>query len=297
MISQRWSSHRFREAVWGYLMIAPMVLGFGIFFYLALGASAVISMTKWDVLTAPIWVGLQNYITLFNDPKFWQVLWNTTRYTIVSVPLGLIVSLLLALALNTRIRFRNVYRLIFFLPVLTMPVAIAVVWKWIFNPDLGLANQIMGLVGFGRIKWLSDVNWAMNALVIMSVWSGSGYGMVIFLAGLQNIPREYYEAASVDGANWWQSLTRITIPLLTPTIFFNLITSLIGAFQVFDIIYTMTKGGPLNSTRSIVYNIYEDGFKYSRMGTASATAWVLFIIILVVTVVQLRVQKRWVHYE
>ncbi|MBX3083290.1 MAG: sugar ABC transporter permease [Anaerolineae bacterium] len=297
MISQRWSSHRFREAMWGYLMIAPMVLGFGIFFYLALGASAVISMTKWDVLTAPIWVGLQNYITLLNDPKFWQVLWNTTRYTIVSVPLGLIVSLLLALALNTRIRFRNVYRLIFFLPVLTMPVAIAVVWKWIFNPDLGLANQIMGLVGFGRIKWLSDVNWAMNALVIMSVWSGSGYGMVIFLAGLQNIPREYYEAASVDGANWWQSLTKITIPLLTPTIFFNLITSLIGAFQVFDIIYTMTKGGPLNSTRSIVYNIYEDGFKYARMGTASATAWILFIIILVVTVVQLRVQKRWVHYE
>jgi multiple sugar transport system permease protein len=273
------------------------VIGFGIFFYLALGASALISLTKWDILTAPIWVGLENYITLFNDPKFWQVLWNTTRYTIVSVPVGLVVSLLLALALNTRIRFRNVYRLIFFLPVLTMPVAIAVVWKWIFNPDLGLANQLVGLFGVGRIKWLSDVNWAMNALVIMAVWSGSGYGMIIFLAGLQNIPREYYEAAQVDGANWWQSLFKITLPLLTPTIFFNMITSLIGAFQVFDIIYTMTKGGPLNSTRSIVYNIYEDGFKYSRMGTASATAWVLFIIILLITVVQLRVQKRWVHYE
>lgn len=285
-----------REAIWGYIMIAPLVIGFGIFFYLALAASLGISLTRWDILTPPEWVGLNNYTQLFSDPVFWQTLWNTTRYTLLSVPLGLIVSLGLALALNTRIRFRNVYRLIFFLPVLTMPVAISVVWKWIYNPDFGILNQFLNIFGVARIRWVSDVNTAMFALVIMAIWMGAGYGMIIFLAGLQNIPREFYEAAQVDGASGLQQLRFVTIPLLTPTIFFNLLTSMISAFQVFDIIYTMTKGGPLNSTRSLVYNIYDDGFHFFRMGTASATAWVLFIIILVITLVQLRVQKRWVHY-
>lgn len=296
MMGLRRNPMALREALWGYAMIAPLVIGFGIFFYLALAASLGISLTRWDILTPPEWVGLNNYIQLFNDKVFWQTLWNTTRYTLLSVPLGLIVSLALALALNTRIRFRNIYRLIFFLPVLTMPVAISVVWKWIYNPDFGILNQFLSIFGAGRIRWVSDVNWAMISLVIMAIWMGTGYGMVIFLAGLQNIPREFYESAQVDGANGLQQLRFVTLPLLTPTIFFNMLTSMISAFQVFDIIYTMTKGGPLNSTRSLVYNIYDDGFHFFRMGTASATAWILFIIILVITLVQLRVQKRWVHY-
>ncbi len=285
-----------REALWGYAMVAPMVLGLGIFFYLAMGTSFFIGFTKWDVLTPPQWIGLDNYWRLFRTPLFIHTLWNTTRYTLLTVPLGSAVSLGLALALNTQIRFRSFYRLIYFLPVLTMPVAIAIVWKWIYNPDFGLLNQFLGLLGVGRIRWLSDIHSAMPSLVIMSIWMGSGYGMVIYLAGLQNIPRAYYEAAQVDGSNSWDQLMHITLPLLTPTIFFSLVTSLISAFQVFDIVYVMTKGGPLDSTRTIVYTIYDEAFHFFRMGSATATAWALFVIILVITIIQLKTQKLWVHY-
>ena len=278
-------------------MIAPMFLGLGIFFYLSLGISFFISFSKWDVLTSPEWVGLQNYIYLFKDPVFQKTLWNTVRYALMVVPLGMIVSLTLALALNTKIRFQKIYRLIYFLPVLTMPVTISIIWKWIYNPDFGPLNQFLHLFGFGRLLWLSDVNLAMPALVLMDIWMGSGYGMIIYLAGLQNIPREFYEAAEVDGANYWQKLFYITLPLLTPTLFFSMVTSLISAFQVFDIVYTMTKGGPQESTRSMVYTIFDNGFHFFKMGLASAAAWILFAIILVVTIIQLRSQDKWVHYS
>lgn len=288
---------RQREAIWGYMMIAPLIIGLGIFFYVGLGASALISFTKWDILSAPQWVGTENYVKLFQSELFWKTLSNTATYTVIGVPSGIVVSLLLAVALNSKIRFRNVYRLFFFLPVLTMPVAISVVWRWIYNPDFGLLNQVLMPLGLPQLKWLSDPHLAMIALIIMAVWMGSGYGMVIFLAGLQNIPREYYEAAEVDGATRWKKFWYITLPLLTPTIFFNLVTSLIGSFQVFDIIFTMTKGGPLDSTRTLVYSIYDDGFHYFRMGRAAALGWVLFIIVLGMTIIQFRIQRRWVHYE
>jgi len=286
-----------REAIWGYLMVAPMLLGLGIFFYFSLGTSFFISLTKWDVLTPPELIGLRNYIYLFNDPTFQKTLWNTVRYALMVVPFGMLVSLTLALALNTKIRFQKLYRLIYFLPVLTMPVTISIIWKWIYSPDFGPLNQFLHLFGAGRLLWLSDVHLAMPALVIMGIWMGSGYGMIIFLAGLQNIPREFYEAAEVDGANYWQKQLYITLPLLTPTIFFNTVTSLISAFQVFDIVYTMTKGGPLDSTRTMVYTIYDNGFHFFKMGLASAAAWILFVIILVVTIIQFWSQKKWVHYS
>ena len=286
-----------REALWGYAMIAPLVIGLGIFFYLGLAASLYLSFTEWDVLTAPKWVGLDNYRRFFENPLYLKTLWNTLRFALMLVPLGMIAALGMALALNQNIRMRGVYRVIFFLPVLTMPVSIAVVWKWIYAPDFGLINQALAFVNGPRIKWLSDVRTAMFSLVLMSIWMGSGYGMVIYLAGLQNISRSYYEAAQVDGASGWQQFVHITLPLLTPTIFFSLVTSTISAFQVFDIVYVMTKGGPLDSTRTMVYTIYDDGFHYFRMGGASATAWVLFAIILVITVVQLWGQQRWVHYD
>jgi multiple sugar transport system permease protein len=286
-----------REALWGYLMIAPMVLGLGIFFYVALGASLAISFTRWDLLTDPEWVGVRNYSFLLHDDTFHKTLVNTAMFTLFNVPLGMLVSLLLALALNTHIRFRSVYRLIYFLPVLTMPVAISVVWKWLYNPDFGLINQTLREFGVERIRWLNDPDFAMWALVIMSIWMGSGYGMVIILAGLQNIPREYYEAAQVDGASSFRRFWHITLPLLTPTLFFILITSTISSLQIFDIVYTMTKGGPLNSTRTIVYTIYDDAFRFFRMGRATASAWVLFVIILGITIIQFKTQKRWVHYE
>jgi multiple sugar transport system permease protein len=288
---------RRREALWGYLMIAPMIVGLGVFFYFALGTSFFISLTDWDLLTAPIWQGFANYSELLSSETFRNTLWNTARFTLLNVPLGLLVSLLLALALNTKIRFRGLYRLIFFLPVMTRPVAISIVWQWIYNPDFGLLNAFLKIFGVERIRWLNDPNTAMTSLVIMSVWMGAGYGMVIILAGLQNIPRDYYEAAQVDGANGFQLFRKITLPLLTPTLFFNVITSSISSLQVFDIIYTLTKGGPLETTRSIVYNIYDDGFRFFRMGDATAAAWILFVIILVITIIQFRVQRYWVHYE
>jgi multiple sugar transport system permease protein len=296
MPKQRFRPSAVREAVWGYIMITPMVLGLGIFFYLSLGISFFISFSKWDVLTSPEWVGFQNYIYLFKDPIFQKTLWNTIRYALMVVPFGMIVSLTLALALNTKIRYQKLYRLIYFLPVLTMPVTISIIWKWIYNPDFGPLNLFLHLFGVGRLLWLSDIHLAMPALVIMDIWMGSGYGMVIFLAGLQNIPREFYEAAEVDGANYWQKLIYITLPLLTPTLFFSMVTSLISAFQVFDIVYTMTKGGPLDSTRTMVYTIFDNGFHFFKMGLASAIAWILFAIILVVTVIQFWSQKKWVHY-
>ncbi len=285
------------EAIWGYLMIAPMVLGLGVFFYLALGASFFVSLTEWDVLSAPEWVGLKNYQSLFAAPTFRRALLNTTYYTLLSVPIGVLVSLALAVALNTNLRFRNLYRLVFFLPVLTMPVAIGVVWNWIYNPDFGLFNQVLGLFDGPRIKWLTDPDFAMPALVILAVWQGSGYGMIIFLAGLQNISKEYYEAAQIDGATGWHRFRYVTLPLLSPTVFFVTITSLIGAFQVFDVVYAMTAGRASDTLRTVVYMIYEEGFRFFHMGQATAIAWILFAIILVVTAAQLRLQRRWVHYE
>jgi multiple sugar transport system permease protein len=297
MASLRMGKMARQEALWGYAMVAPLLIGLALFFYVGLGASLYLSFTEWDVLTPPKWVGWENYQRFLENPLYLKTLWNSLRFTLMLVPLGMLAALSMALALNREMPLRGFYRVLFFLPVLTMPVAIAVVWKWIYAPDFGLINQVLAAFGGPRVKWLSDVNTAMLALVLMSIWSGSGYGMIIYLAGLQNISRSYYEAAQVDGASGWQQFANITVPLLTPTIFFSLVTSTISAFQVFDIVYVMTKGGPMDSTRTMVYTIYEDGFRFFRMGNASATAWVLFAIILVITIVQLWGQRRWVHYD
>ena len=285
------------EALWGYVLIAPMIIGLAAFFYLALGKSLFISLTNWDLLTKPVYVGLENYTQLLQNEEFVQALGNTAKFTLINVPLGMLLSLLLALALNTNIRFRNVYRLIFFLPVMTMPIAISIVWQWIYNPDFGPLNQFLRLFGVEKIRWLSDPNTALLSLAIMSVWMGAGYGMIIILAGLQNIPRECYEAAEVDGAGKLARFFSITLPLLTPTLFFVTVTSLISSLQVFDIVYGLSQGRASPYTRTLVYSIYDDGFRQFRMGDATATAWVLFVIILLLTAVQFRIQRLWVHYE
>lgn len=278
-------------------MIAPLALGWVVFFLVALSASLAISMMQWNILSPPQWVGLGNYSRLFNDPLFIKTLGNSLYLVLLYVPASLLLSFLLALALNTHISFRSFYRTIFFLPLLTMPVASAAVWRWLYNPIYGLINYGLDLVGLPTPAWLADPNTAMPAIVAMLVWNVAGFNMIILLAGLQNIPRVYYEAAQIDGARGWQQVWNITLPLLTPTIFFLMIISIINGFQIFDQIYIMTNGGPAHSTRTIVYHIFDEAFQNLRMGYGTAMSWVLFFILFSLTAVQFTLQKRWVHYK
>ena len=290
------SPHARSQALWGYLLVAPMMLGFTVFFLIALAASLVLSLTDWDVLTRPKWVGLDNYVRLFRDEAFLTAMQNTVGLTIPNVVLRLAIALGLALALNSQIRFRALYRTIFFMPVLTMPVAVATIWKWLYDPTFGPINYMLGQFGLPRPEWLAHPGTALIAVVIVLLWSGVGYDMIIFLAGLQSIPRDYYEAAQIDGAGSWRQFRDITLPLLTPTTFFLLVIAIIGSLQVFDLVYVMTQVGSSNRFPTIVYYVYEEGFRNFRMGYAITIAWVLLFIILVFTVLQFRLQRRWVHY-
>ena len=292
----RRSSRTRGQAMWGYLLIAPMMTGFAIFFLFALLVSLGLSMTNWEVLTAPQWVGVSNYVKLPHDLEFLTALRNTAMLAIPNVALRLIISLCIALALNSRIRFRTFYRTIFFMPVLTMPVATATIWKWLFDPKFGPINAQLGGFGLPQPEWLNHPETALIAVVIVLLWSGVGYDMVIFLAGLQNIPREYYEAAQIDGAGTFRQFRDITLPLLTPTTFFLTVIAIISSLQVFDLIFVMTEVGNTNRFPTIVYYIFEEGFKNFRMGYAITVAWVLLLIILVFTLLQFRLQRRWVHY-
>lgn len=285
-----------QEALWGYLLIAPMMIGFAVFFLLALLVSLGISFTSWDVLTAPNWVGLDNYAQLLRDNEFQTALRNTALLTVPNVVLRLIISLGMALALNAQIRFRAMYRVLFFLPVLTMPVAIGAIWKWLYDPAYGPINAVLRQLGLPRPEWLTDPNAALFAVVIVLLWSGVGYDMIIFLAGLQAIPRDYYDAAQLDGAGPWRQFRDITLPLLTPTTFFLTVIAIIGSLQVFDLVYVMTRVEASSRFPTIVYYIYEEGFRNFRMGYAITVAWVLLLIILVFTLLQFRLQRRWVHY-
>jgi multiple sugar transport system permease protein len=293
----RWSPRTRGQALWGYLLIAPMMLGFILFFLLALIASLVLSFTDWDVLSAPNWVGLSNYARLPDDPNFRTAMVHTAALTIPNVVLRLILSLAIALALNSQIRFRAFYRTIFFLPVLTMPVAVGTIWKWLFDPSFGPINIALGRFGLPQPEWLNHPETALIAVVIVLLWSGVGYDMVIYLAGLQGIPREYYEAAQIDGAGGWRQFRDITLPMLTPTTFFLMVVAIVGSLQVFDLVYVMTRvGSSTNRFPTIVYYIYEEGFQKFNMGYAITVAWVLLVIILVFTLLQFRLQRRWVHY-
>lgn len=290
-----WSLER-QEAAWGFLLIAPLMLLFLVFWLLPVLGVFGISLTRWDLFTAPQVVGLRNYEFLLQDPLFRQTLWNSALLTLLFVPTALVISLALALALNTYVPFRGLYRAIYFMPVLTLPAANATVWRWLYDPTYGPVNAALGSVGLPRPNWLSDPAFAMPAVAAVLVWNHVGREMVLFLAGLQNIPRDYYEAAQIDGAGRWAQFRHITLPLLTPTTFFAVITLVIWSLQVFDVVFVMTQGGPANSTRTIVYYLYEEGFRNFRMGYASALAAVLFVFTLLFTLVQFRLQKRWVHY-
>jgi sn-glycerol 3-phosphate transport system permease protein len=282
----------------GLLFLLPSITIFAVFVYYALGFNIYLSFTSWNFL-APVkkFIGFTNYERIFTDLRFWKIMLNTTYYAVGTIVISLILGLIFALLLNQKIPGRGLFRTIIFSPYVTTTAAVAVLWIWMFDPSYGLINIGLSWFGIDGPRWLTDVNWAMPALLIMNSWRQSGYAMVIFLGGLTNIPHEYYEAAQLDGANRIKTFFYITLPLLSPTTFFLIVTSLLGAFQVFDQVAVMTQGGPVDATKVINYAIYTEAFVSFRAGYSASISTVLFIILLTVTIFQLRLSKRWVHYQ
>jgi multiple sugar transport system permease protein len=286
-----------KRALEPYLFLLPVIVGIVIVTGGAIVASFLLGFTRWDLVTAPEWSGLANYREAFSSDLFLTVLGNTFLYVLLAAPLSVACSLMLALLVNQRLRGIGIFRTIYFFPVVTSMVAVAVVWSWLYNPEFGLINYLLReLFGIDGPRWLISTSWAMPAIAIMSVWKGIGYNMLVFLAGLQSIPSSLYEAAMIDGAGRSSRFFRITLPMLSPTTFFVVVITLIGSFQIFEQTYTMTQGGPANSTLTLSYYIFQNAFQYFRMGYATAMAYILFAITLVVTIAQFRLQKRWVFY-
>jgi ABC-type sugar transport system permease subunit len=279
------------------LFVAPNFILLGLFVFWPIFYSLILSFFKWNMISPrKTFIGLQNYQSLFNDPVFWQVTKNTMILAIATVIIKLSISLALALEMNTDIRGKSFYRAIIFSPTFTTSVAVAMVWTWIFDPYFGLMKVFITPLGLRAPDWIYEINFSLPAVIIVLIWSGIGYDMVLFLAGLKNIPREIYDAALVDGVSPWQNFIYITFPLLSPTTFFLTITSFIGALKAFDIISIMTDGGPLNSSNVFVLYLYQNAFQWFKTGFASALALILFVLIMVITLVQNRLSKRWVHY-
>ena len=287
----------YSDAFWGSIFLLPNILGFLLFIFGPVVASFILSFTRWDLLTPMEWIGVANYSDLFSDQTFWKVFWNTIYYTAITVPVGISLSLLLAIALNQKIKGIRAFRALYFLPVISSTVAVAVVWQWLYNPEFGLINYLLHLVGIRGPTWLTSITWAMPAVMITSIWKNLGFNMLLFLAGLQGIPDVYYEAAKIDGASRWQQFRCVTLPLLSPTTLFVVVMSIINSFQVFDQVYIMTAGGPARSTSVLVHYLYQNAFEYFKMGRASAIAYVLFFMVLIITLLQLRKSKSWVVYS
>jgi multiple sugar transport system permease protein len=286
-----------RQALAGYLFIAPAMVIFFVFTLLPVAIALYLSLTNYDVFTRIDWVGLGNYQDVFDDEFFWRALINTTTYTAWTIPLSMAIGLGLALILNQKLRGLGIYRTIYYVPVVTSMVAVAMIWIQLFDPLYGVLSNALEAIGIKGIDWLGDPNLAMPSVIVVSVWKIIGWNMLIYLAGLQGIPDYLKEAAAIDGANRWQSFFKITLPLLQPTTFFIFVTSLIGAFQVFDQVYVMTGGGPANATTTLVHQIYNAAFKALDMGYAAAMSFVLFGIILVISLLSMRAIRGEVAYQ
>lgn len=285
-----------REAITFYLCISPWLIGLICFVAGPMLVSLAISFTRWDLLSPAEFVGLRNYRRMVGDPLFWQALNVTARYTLLYVPTELAGGLLLALLMNQRVWGIRAIRTIYYLPSVLSGVAFVIVWMWLFHPEAGLINAALGLLGIRGPRWLADPGTALYALWMMSFW-GLGRAALIYLAGLKNVPRELHEAAAIDGANRWQAFWSVTIPLLSPTIFFNLVLSIISTFQTFTSAFVATDGGPLDATLFFVLYLYRQAFRQFNMGYASALAWVLFLITLSLTLAVVRSGRSWVYYE
>ncbi len=289
-------TNKAREAIWGYLFIAPNFIVVLVFTIIPVFFSLYMSLTDWNILSAPNFVGLANYEKLLSDPVAKETFFNTFYFTIISVPINVIITLVLAVMLNQKLRGIGFYRTAYYLPVISASVAVSLMFMWILSYN-GLLNQLLELVGLKPGKWLTDPNLALNSVIGVTIWKGLGMNMIIFLAALQDIPSEMLEAAAIDGANRFQQFTKITIPLISPVIFFVTITGVIGSFQSFDLVYNMTHGGPGHATTLIGYYIWQQAFNYLHMGYGAALAYVLFIIILILTIIQWALRKRWVYTE
>jgi multiple sugar transport system permease protein len=289
----------FQKGLWVAFFLLPSLAGLLVFLIIPMLSSLALTFYEWDPLipTKFNFLGFQNYIDLWNDPNFWDALQNTLFFIIGYIPMVMVTGLGVALLMNQRLIGRTFFRGAFFMPVISAWVAVALMWTWIFNPKFGIVNYLLGLIGIAGPAWLYDPNWAMPAVILTSVWKDTGFIMVLFLAGLQNIPQEYYEAAALDGADGMGRFFYITLPLLSPTVFFTLTISLINSFQVFDQVWVMTGGGPAGSTSVLVEQIVNNSFRYGRMGYAAALSWVLFLMVFGVTAFQTRIQKNWVTYE
>lgn len=290
---------RFERAAWWF--VAPALLVIGVFFFLPVFAALLMSLTDFDIyaladLRNLRFVGLGNYVSLLQTPLFWQAFGNTLYFVVVGVPLSIGVSLGTALLLHSRLaRFKAFFRTALFAPVVTTLVAVAVIWRYLFNTRYGLLNYALGSVGIQPIDWLGDPHWAMPAIIVFAVWKNFGYNMIILLAGLQSIPEELYEAARIDGASIWRQFRYVTLPMLAPILLMVSILTIAGYFQLFAEPYVMTQGGPLQSTVSVLYLMYEEGFKWWNLGSASAVAFILFLVIFAITALQLRYtrQRAW----
>ena len=289
--------YRRGETVLAWAMVSPWLIGFFLLTAFPMATSLVLSFMDWDLLSPPQWAGLANYEKLFFiDPLALHSLKITVIFSLVSIPLNIVFGLAIAMLLNTNIRGLSVFRTIYYLPAILSGVAVAILWQWIFSTEFGLLNTALRLFGIEGPAWLGSKIWVIPAFVVMRLWSVGG-GMVIYLAGLQAIPTDLYEAAEIDGANWWQRILRITLPMLSPTIFFQLITGVIFSMQIFTETFIMTNGGPANASLFYMLYLYRQAFQYFKMGYASALAWVFFVVILLLTLILFATAKFWVYYE
>lgn len=295
----RWSRRRLREEFWGYFFFMPWLLGLIFFMGGPIVASLFFSFTEYNILGRPTFIGIQNYAhaLLGRDELFWSSLGRTVYYAGVSVPLGVIGSLVLAIILNQRLKATPFFRTFFFLPHLTPTVAMAILWVWILHPKIGPANYFLSIAGLPKLGWFTDRNLAIPSLILISLWAGiGGNRMMIFLAGLQGVPQELYDAAHIDGAGLWQRFRHVTLPMISPTMLFNMILGVIGALNVFAMAFVATQGGPHYGTWFYALHLYRNAFEYFRMGYASTLAWILAAIMMIITFVQLRLSGRWVFY-
>lgn len=288
---------RYEERL-AWLFVLPVVLGIAIFQVYPTLFSLYVSLTRWNLLNPPRWVGLRNYTDLFTtDRFFFQTMRNTGTYTLGVVVPAMILALFFAILLNQELNGKYIYRAIYFIPVIAPAVAVALLWGWLYEPNFGIINSALRAVGIAGPAWLGSTKWAMTAVIIESIWAGLGFNIVIFLAGLQGISREYYEAAAIDGAGFFRQFYSITLPLLSPVTFFILVTGVIGTFQDFTVPFIMTGGGPAGATQLVVMYLYGLAFRLQNMGTASAVAYVVFLVIVTLTILNFLLARRWVFYE